>query len=52
MFSQETDDPLIKTLYKKKMILKENNGFTKSSTGMKKVRTEFHGFMVVYKKRI
>lgn len=29
------------------MVSTENNGFTKASIGMEKIRTEFHGFMVV-----
>lgn len=43
---QETENPLIMTLYKTKMLPNGNKTFTKSSEGMKKIRTEFHGFMV------
>ncbi|VVC30078.1 Ionotropic glutamate receptor [Cinara cedri] len=44
-YFEETDNHLIKTLYKRKMLINGNKAFTSASEGMRKIRTEFHGFM-------
>lgn len=48
---QETDDPLIESLYKSKIKAAGNEGFIKTSKGIEKIRTQFHGFQVFNKKK-
>lgn len=44
---QETEDPLLRKLYDKKMkSYNRPQRFTLASEGIDKIRTEFHGFMV------
>lgn len=43
---QETDDPELKKLYRNKILPAKNLAFIKSSEGVEKIRTEFHGFLV------
>ncbi|XP_029347273.1 glutamate receptor ionotropic, delta-1-like [Acyrthosiphon pisum] len=42
----ETDDPLLRKLYDKKMRPHGTQKFTLASAGIARIRTEFHGFMI------
>ncbi|VVC30079.1 Ionotropic glutamate receptor [Cinara cedri] len=47
VYFDETDDPYLRKLYNKKMKHQGTQKFTLASEGIAKIRTEFHGFMVV-----
>ncbi|XP_025422107.1 glutamate receptor 2-like [Sipha flava] len=46
VYFDETDDPLLRKLYDKKMKVEGSRKFTVASEGIARIRTEFHGFMV------
>lgn len=45
---QESDNPLIKSIYQSKILSAGNEGFMNTIEGMKQIRTKFHGFQVFY----
>ncbi|CAH1738068.1 unnamed protein product [Aphis gossypii] len=46
VYFDETDDPLLRKLYDKKMKSHEKDMYTEASTGIARIRTEFHGFLI------
>uniref|UniRef100_A0A2S2NTB4 Glutamate receptor delta-1 subunit n=1 Tax=Schizaphis graminum TaxID=13262 RepID=A0A2S2NTB4_SCHGA len=46
VYFDESDDPLLRKLYDKKMKSHEKDMYTEASTGITRIRTEFHGFLI------
>ncbi|XP_060852766.1 glutamate receptor ionotropic, kainate glr-3-like [Rhopalosiphum padi] len=46
VYFDESDDPLLRKLYDKKMKSHDKDMYTEASTGITRIRTEFHGFLI------
>ncbi|XP_026805088.1 uncharacterized protein LOC113548417 [Rhopalosiphum maidis] len=46
VYFDESDDPLLRKLYDKKMKSHDKDMYTDASTGITRIRTEFHGFLI------